>query len=367
MKKSISVVSIGDPLNSKTWSGTPYNICTVLKKRGCFNEAIDSSKISNFRRVLAYVYSMLLYGLTDIKRGAVFRKYYSKRIFIEAHNDINNILHMGTLDMPVFSKDQNHHYLYSDSTWHLWGNQVSNRNSYSEKLKTDAEHLEKLSYENCKHIFSISEYMKQDLIVHYELSPDKITVVGTGTGNIKPFIEEKDYSTKTLLFVAKNRFEDKGGLIVKDAIKLVQMRDPSIKLIIVGDDNYKSYFVDTPNVTIYGYVEWDFLQNLFNKSSIFIMPALNEPWGLVYLEALKCKMPIIGLNKNSLPEITQNGKYGFLINDADPKLLADTIIDAFSDIERLKRMGREGQKYCLNKYTWENVVDKIINEIEIEG
>lgn len=117
----------------------------------------------------------------------------------------------------------------------------------------------------------------------------------------------------------------------------------------------------------YGFIPIEELQDIFNNSSLFLMPAINEPWGLVYLEALACKMPIIGLNRNSFPEISEYGKYGFGLDNANPEELAKIILNAFDNPEQLKEMGQKAQEYCLNKFSWNNTVSKIIKTIEYTG
>ena len=95
------------------------------------------------------------------------------------------------------------------------------------------------------------------------------------------------------------------------------------------------------------------------------MPAINEPWGLVYLEAMACKMPIVGLNRNSFPEISGFGEYGFSVMEGTPDQLADTISKAFESPSRLKEMGTAAQNYCLSNFTWESTVNKIVDQIRL--
>jgi glycosyltransferase involved in cell wall biosynthesis len=82
------------------------------------------------------------------------------------------------------------------------------------------------------------------------------------------------------------------------------------------------------------------------------MPALHEPWGLVYLEALASRCAVLGLDRNALAEITGGGKYGFLVRHATPAAIADALIHAFSDAEKLRSMAAAGQEHCLSKYSW---------------
>ena len=192
-------------------------------------------------------------------------------------------------------------------------------NGYSEMLLIDAERLEKIAYHQMTHIFSISEFVKKNLVEHYEVKPEKITVVGTGPSEfIKPFHGEKSYSNGKILFAAKDRFTDKGGHLVLEAFKIASQRNSHLELSIVGQNEYTEK-LNLPNIKAYGFLRVDELQEIFNKSSLFLMPAINEPWGLVYLEALACKTPIVGLNRNSFPEIADYGNYGFGLDSTNPE------------------------------------------------
>ena len=196
---------------------------------------------------------------------------------------------------------------------------------------------------------------------------DDITVVGTGRGRLEAWHGDKDYGNHKILFAAKERFTDKGGHILLDAFRMAVAQNPKLELHVVGQESYKEIFAGVPNVHIYGFIPFEELQGLFNTSSLFVLPALNEPWGLVYLEALACKMPIVGLNRNSFPEFSQYGKFGFGVDNESPESLANVLIKAFEEPAKLKQMGEEGQAWCLANFGWDKMVDRIVNKIEVIG
>ena len=53
---------------------------------------------------------------------------------------------------------------------------------------------------------------------------------------------------------------------------------------------------------------------LLQKATLYVMPAIREPNGITYLEALANKTPIIGLNRFAFPEFCGYGEYGFISN-----------------------------------------------------
>lgn len=273
-------------------------------------------------------------------------------------------LHTGGLDLPfLFSPKNQRHYLFCDSNFKLWSTHPTRMNGDSKKLLQDSDNLEKRGYKQMHHIFTTSEYVKNHFINYYKIKSSNISVVGTGLGVIKPFFGEKNYSNGKILIAAKGSFEEKGGHLALEAFRIALKSNPNLELTIVGQNEYTDKIKST-NVKVYGFLPIEKLQNIFNENSLFLMPAINEPWGLVYLEALSCKMPIVGLNRNAFPEISGNGEYGFGINEADPIKLSEILINAFSNPQKLAELGIKGQEYCLKNFSWSNTVSKIINTIE---
>lgn len=352
----------GDPRNQTSWSGTSSNIVKALESLGISVIGINAKVRKPWGRLLLILHRASGLG-RDYKGGPFFRSYSAKRVQRQSRAlGCTKILHMGHLALPMPKLDpQVEHYLLCDTTMDLWTrHSTKDAQRCTPKMKQIVERLDHESYAQIKHFFSFSEYVRDNLIKAYGIDPNKITVVGAGRGSLQPFTEEKDYRNGHILFVAKGRFEDKGGLILLEAFKIAQRKSPHLKLIIVGQDEYTHLNGSIPNLTVKGYIPWgEELQNLFNTASLFAMPALNEPWGLVYLEALATKTPILGLNRNALPEITRDGQYGFLVNEPTPERVADAILQAFSNPENLSKMGVRGQKYCVEKFSWNQVATKI--------
>jgi glycosyltransferase involved in cell wall biosynthesis len=359
----IAMSSFGNPKHPKTWSGTPNNIAKAIESLGVTVMGIDAS-IKKYPKLDRLRHRISGLGTFDYPRGRLARTRSAQIVQAQIKAlGCTKILHTSTLNFPIPKLDAEiEHYLFCDSTWNLWVQYATNIDQYKPKMLQLAEQLERESYAQIKHFFPISEYVRKNLINHYQIKPERITVVGTGRGSeIEPFTAEKDYRNGRILFVAKDRFEDKGGPLLIEGFKIAQRKNPSLELVILGQDQYRNLISHVPNVTVTGFIPQEELQNLFNTAALFAMPALNEPWGLVYLEALACKTPILGLNRNSLPEITRKGQYGLLVDETTPDCIADAILQAFSHPEKLREMGAMGQKYCLETFSWDQVAMKIVS------
>ncbi len=333
------------------------------------SEGYGSRPFRAFVKLLGKAY---YHGSPYVRLGRIERFLRAKSVRSRLRNpdpQITDVLHIGTHDLPLVPLDATNahkrprHHLFTDTTWNLWRRHATNAGAVSARLDSDIDQLERRAYAGLDHFFVISEYVQRDLVETYGVAAEKITVVGTGRGGIAPFHGEKDYASGHILFVAKERFRDKGGEALLAGFALARQRMPELRLVIVGREEYRRRFGQPPGVTIHGHVAFETLQALFNRASLFAMPAVNEPWGLVYLEALSCRVPVLGLNRLSLPEITQDGRFGILLKNSSPGEIADALCRAMADPEGLARMGREGQTYCLENFTWERTAQRILDSI----
>lgn len=359
----LNVCALGEPMNPSVWSRTPFNICSELKKINRCDKTFNADISPRKKRVLDKI-SFPFYGKKDLARSFLRRYACAYKVIRKTNQSLQkHTLHTGTLTLPFLIPPAGQkHYLFCDTTWNAWSRYASDMDEYPPRAVAIADTLEKRSYEQMTHIFPTSHYIKENLVSHYGIADSKITVAGTGLGAIRPSQNHKDYTNGKILFAAKGAFKDKGGDLVVSAFKKALALNPRLYLTIIGNNDAGQD--DCPQITNKGFVSPSELQRIFEEHSLFIMPARNEVWGLVYLEAMACKMPIVGFAKNSFPEFCGGGKHGFSLKSADPKELAEIIIEAFRNPQRLKDIGERAYDYCLSNYTWEKTISTIIDTIE---
>lgn len=365
----LGITSIfGSPNDRRTWSGAPANVAKALESRGIKIAGIDASLGRLHYALFAGLHLLSLYGRFQnteaISRGFSARHSRAETLARNLKKlGISRVLHTGTLDMPPINSEVSH-YLYCDHTWNLSLKHRTDVNSYTERAVREFDDLERQAYEKSNHIFTFGEYVRQDLISHYGIPASRVTAVGSGMGSIEPYLGPKDYSHGRLLFIAKHLFFEKGGHLLLDAFKIAVKRNPKLSLTIVGSPQAQRLASKYPNVDFRSFIPWSELELLLRESTLLVQPMLNDPWGQVYLEALISRTPVIGLNRNGLPEIVQNGRFGFVVDSETPEALADAIIEATSDPERLAEMGSGGQQHVIDNYSWDIVGQRIYDIIE---
>jgi glycosyltransferase involved in cell wall biosynthesis len=83
---------------------------------------------------------------------------------------------------------------------------------------------------------------------------------------------------------------------------------------------------------------------LMAAADIFAMASFEEPFGLVFAEAMAMKRPVVGLDNGGTPEVVDHGKTGLLAPPGDIKALAEHLATLIRDPQLRTRMGEEGRR-----------------------
>ncbi len=213
-------------------------------------------------------------------------------------------------------------------------------------------------YQNASLVFVRSEQVQKSLIDEYGLSPEHIIKVGGGA-NFEPQLQPNDKvaADTTLLFVGRD-FRRKGGEVLLEALVQLRQTHPAVRLRIVGP----------PEPIVADGVEWlgpvhdrRKLAEVFSQATIFVHPALFEPWGNVILEAMAFGLPCIGTRVGGIPEMIADQETGLLVTPGDSSELALALENLLDCPERATALGLAGQTRVKNNFTWNAIASKMID------
>lgn len=363
----VAVTSVfGHPRAARTWSGAPANVAASLERLGVKIDAIAPG-IGRFAKAQMALGDFLAgrghpVSTEQILRSPTARQYMAAQVARETRRlGVRHVLHTGTLDLPASDVDQGtKHYLYCDHTWALAQRHHVEAGRYTRAAMRAFEATERRALEGLTHVFTFGAYVRDNIIEHYGLPSERVTAVGSGMGAIRPFRGQKNYAEPRLLFVAKHLFQAKGGVLLLAAFERAIRRRPDLRLTIVGDERSRRFVPPTRGVDFRSHLPWDELQALYHGATLLVQPMLNDPWGQVYLEAMASRTPVMGLARNGLPELTDGGRHGFLVDRPDPDALAEAIVCAVSDSARLERMAEVAQRYVLGTHSWDRVAERML-------
>jgi len=167
-------------------------------------------------------------------------------------------------------------------------------------------------------------------------------------------------SQKIILFVGR-LIEAKGVEYLIRA--LLHTQNKKIHLIIAGDglllDNLKKLTKSLDlesKVTFFGWATKRDLSMLFAISDLFVVPSIDtfeenaEGLGLVIPEAMNSGLPIIASSVGGIVDTVKNEVNGLLVEQKNPKALANAIDRIFSD-EELKKKMIENSKETVKEFS----------------
>jgi glycosyltransferase involved in cell wall biosynthesis len=152
---------------------------------------------------------------------------------------------------------------------------------------------------------------------------------------------------------------DKGA---RQAIEIT--RACNKKLILAGIiqdqayyDQYVAPHIDNDRVIYAGSAEPAERNRLLGKACALLHPIqFDEPFGLSVIESMACGTPVIAFDRGSMPELIENGKSGFLVNNVD---------EAIETVARIKELDRATCRgYVERHFTVERMINEYIQVYE---
>ncbi|HET7543382.1 MAG TPA: glycosyltransferase family 4 protein [Polyangiaceae bacterium] len=92
------------------------------------------------------------------------------------------------------------------------------------------------------------------------------------------------------------------------------------------------------------------IPNVMAGSDVFTMASFEEPFGLVFLEAMAMRKPVIAINNGGTPEVVEHGRSGLLSPPWDIPALAANIVRLLEDRDLREQMGSYGRSRVLDYF-----------------
>jgi glycosyltransferase involved in cell wall biosynthesis len=136
------------------------------------------------------------------------------------------------------------------------------------------------------------------------------------------------------------------------------------KLILAGIIQDQAYYdqyvaprIDNDKVVFIGSAGPAERNRLLGKACALLHPIqFNEPFGLSVIESMACGTPVIAFSKGAMPELIENAKSGFLVNNVD---------EAIESVSRIEEIDRAYCRRCVERhFTIDRMIDEYIQVYE---
>jgi glycosyltransferase involved in cell wall biosynthesis len=222
--------------------------------------------------------------------------------------------------------------------------------------------MERGAYHNARLVFTMSRNISRSLVGEYGCSAQKVKCVYAGSNvgaEMSGNIDNGRFSDKNILFVGVD-WERKGGPVLLEAFRRLRRTHPDARLTVVGC----SPQISEAGVNIVGRVPLAEVSEYYRAASVFCLPTLNEPFGLVFLEAAAFGLPVVATRIGAIPEIVIHGKTGYIVEPQNVPELAARLDDLLRDPLRAEQFGARGRKWVSHRYCWEETGHRLFTHIK---
>lgn len=225
-------------------------------------------------------------------------------------------------------------------------------------------------------VLAVSEYEKVHFIKE-GIPKEKIMVTGNAIDpeeylpkNLPSFKEVlfKKYNintdTKIVIFIGR-KIEYKGIQILVNSLKRIKSK-MDLKLFLIGpatewfekfyaglNQQERDYIIDLGEISHQDKV------NILHLSNVLVLPSEYEAFGIVFLEAWICGIPVIGTDRGAMPYVIDGGGLAFKYGDC--KELSEKIKLILMDPSLSQKMVREGKNKVLNLYNHSKIGSLVLN------
>jgi glycosyltransferase involved in cell wall biosynthesis len=235
---------------------------------------------------------------------------------------------------------------------------LRNFNIYKDSLLRIKWRIQKLQWQQCQQILTVSNFSKKELIKYCKINPKKIFVSPNG-------IEKAYFGTKysikdefDLLYIANFEKRKNHSLLLRALSKI----NIQIRVCFVGSDSAQKSKIQTLSHSLSG-VDFTFMESnlneeklieLYDKSKIYVCPSLYEGFCMPLLEAMSRNCKLICYNIDIFREVCGNNA-NYFNNEEE---LAELI-----NRELLELKGRQDIPEMDKRHSWEYIANTFINYI----
>lgn len=186
--------------------------------------------------------------------------------------------------------------------------------------------------DRCRVIAPVSEFMKRKFVEQTGLSrlqsKMKVAYAGVDHNVFYPDpMEVRDRhgieDSTEILLSASRLVERKGYSDMLEIFRDLRAEGYLFHWMIAGDGPYRKPLLrDVERAGLSEWVTWvgeltqDVLRRYYSSADLFwLLSKFQEAFGLVYIEANACGVPVIGRNRGGVREAIQDNKTGFLVED----------------------------------------------------
>jgi len=232
----------------------------------------------------------------------------------------------------------------------------------------------RLTYESWR-VICCSRYMTHEVEQFFGTPADKIDVIPNGIV-AKQFdeldkVDLSDFrsrfaapSEKIVFYVGRLVYE-KGLQVLIEAVPQVLAQHPEAKFVITGTGGMSDSLRQQADalevgtqVSFTGFISDDDRNKLFKVADCAVFPSLYEPFGIVALEAMSAKTPVVAAETGGLKEVVEHGETGITVYPGSAESLTWGIVHTLQHPEWARARVVNAYQRVLSEYNWHYIAEQ---------
>lgn len=221
--------------------------------------------------------------------------------------------------------------------------------------------------ERSAHVITDSDYVRNEVIEHYKIEPERISTVPLGVdSNFNPASDEEKEEFKLRYGIKSNFIFMVGSIeprkqidkVINAYISLPENIKKEYVLVHAGPAGWNNSSISdqfdkltaTGELIALGYIDEADLATLYSAATCLVYPSIYEGFGLPILEAMASGTPVITSNLSSMPEV--GGQAAMLIDPSNQEQLRNALIEVLQDLDLRERLTTAGIQHA-RLYRWQ--------------
>jgi glycogen(starch) synthase len=228
-----------------------------------------------------------------------------------------------------------------------------------------------LTYEAWR-VICASQYMAGEVTDYFRAPANKIDVIPNGVSvegfqrwqgeDLSAFRAMYAMPEEDIVFNVGRVVYEKGVGVLVEAVPHVLREQPQAKFVIAGSGSYvhelrhRAWELGVADKVLFtGFIPDEDRDRLYLVASCAVFPSLYEPFGIVALQAMAARTPVVVSEVGGLAEVVRHAETGITVYPDNPESLAWGIVHTLSRPDWARQRAENAYRTVLEQYNWDAI------------
>ena len=237
-----------------------------------------------------------------------------------------------------------------------------------------------LTYEAWR-VICCTQYMANEVISFFQAPTDKIDIIPNGVEadrfaawdgvDLTRFRSMYALPGEKIIFNVGRVVQEKGAQVLVEAMPKVLAENPAAKFVIAGTGDLlptlraRAWNLGVGDKILFtGFIPDQDRDRLYKVASCAVFPSLYEPFGIVALEAMAARVPVVVSLVGGLQEVVKHSETGITVYPDNPESLAWGINHTLARPDWAAQRAANAYRVVLEQYNWQRIAQRTIQVYE---